>query len=221
MVDAVGLDNQGESCLAWDAVTGEPLTPIIVWQDSRTSEWIGKLRAEDAEELTLSKAGLPLEAYFSASKLGWIVQNVDAARQALKAGRLRLGTTDAFFLDRLTGCYVTDVTTASLILYESRLRNLGSSAVRGVWRADRGSSGDPPDNRRVWLHRASADHGLRGRSAGRPLRARLPPARGSQDHVRNRCLRPRPHRARNRSQAGPRLAADSRLEHRRTYRICP
>ncbi|WP_404287207.1 glycerol kinase [Microvirga sp. RSM25] len=124
-VQAIGLDNQGESCLAWDGITGEPLTPIIVWQDNRTSERIASLRAEGAEQLTLSRAGLPLDAYFSASKLGWIMQNIDAARQALKAGRLRLGTTDAFFLDRLTGCYVTDVTTAS----RTSLMNIAS----GTW----------------------------------------------------------------------------------------
>jgi glycerol kinase len=112
-VSAIGLDNQGESCLAWDAITGEPFTPIIVWQDNRTRERIDELRANGIEHLTLVRAGLPLDSYFSASKLGWIIEHVDAARQALKAGRLRLGTTDAFFLNRLTGHYITDVTTAS------------------------------------------------------------------------------------------------------------
>ena len=112
-VDAIGLDNQGESCLAWDATSGEPLSPVIVWQDSRTRETLERLRAEGAEKLTLERAGLPLDPYFSASKLGWIVANVPAAREALAAGRLRLGTTDSFFLDRLGGRFVTDATTAS------------------------------------------------------------------------------------------------------------
>ncbi|MGL5997888.1 MAG: FGGY family carbohydrate kinase [Pseudomonas proteolytica] len=112
-VDAIGIANQGESCLAWDAKTGEPLSPVIVWQDNRTSAEIAQLRGDGGEALTLELAGLPLDPYFSASKLAWIVRNLPAAQSALKAGRLRLGTTDAYFLDRLTGVFATDVTTAS------------------------------------------------------------------------------------------------------------
>ncbi|CAM2732460.1 glycerol kinase [Pseudomonas gessardii] len=112
-VDAIGLANQGESCLAWDAQTGEPLSPVIVWQDNRTSVEIAQLRGDGGEALTLELAGLPLDPYFSASKLAWIVRNLPAAQSALRAGRLRLGTTDAYFLDRLTGVFATDVTTAS------------------------------------------------------------------------------------------------------------
>lgn len=112
-VDAIGIDNQGESCLAWDGKTGEAISPVIVWQDRRTERTIGKLKTDGAEELTMVKAGLPLDSYFSASKLAWILDNIPAARDLLAKGRLRLGTTDAFFLDRLTGTYTTDVTTAS------------------------------------------------------------------------------------------------------------
>lgn len=112
-VDAIGLANQGESCLAWDARTGEPLSPVIVWQDNRTADEINRLRAEGGEALTLERAGLPLDPYFSASKLAWILRNLPAATQAQREGRLRLGTTDAYFLDRLTGVFATDVTTAS------------------------------------------------------------------------------------------------------------
>lgn len=112
-VDAIGIDNQGESCLAWDAVTGEALSPVIVWQDNRTSDRIAKLEREGASSLTLARAGLPLDAYFSASKLGLLVETNDRVREAHRAGRLRLGTTDAFFLDRLAGTFATDITTAS------------------------------------------------------------------------------------------------------------
>ena len=73
-VDAVGIDNQGESCLAWDAATGAPLSPVIVWQDNRTKDVIERLRSDGAEGETLARAGLPLDPYFSASKLAWIVQ---------------------------------------------------------------------------------------------------------------------------------------------------
>ena len=127
-VEAVGLDNQGESCLAWDGGTGEPLGPILVWQDARTEARIEALRAAGVEPLSRARTGLPLDAYFSAAKLAWIMMNLPEARRLHDRGRLRLGTTDAFFLDRLTGRYVTDITTAS----RTGLMNLAS----GAWDAD-------------------------------------------------------------------------------------
>lgn len=112
-VDAMGLDNQGESCLAWNAETGEPITPVIVWQDERTTRDTERLRAEGAEALTISRAGLPLDPYFSASKMGWILREIPEARTLARSGHLRIGTTDAFFRQRLTGTCATDPTTAS------------------------------------------------------------------------------------------------------------
>lgn len=125
---AFGIDNQGESCLAWNANTLEPISPVIVWQDSRTAETVERLKEEGAEALTLERAGLPLDAYFSASKLAWIVANLPEAKKLLDKGRLRLGTTDAFFLHRLTGRCVTDITTAS----RTSLMNISS----GSWDAE-------------------------------------------------------------------------------------
>ena len=112
-VDAIGIDNQGESCLAWDSETKEALSQIIVWQDSRTEPEIARLKADGIEADLLDRAGLPLDPYFSASKLAWLFAALPDARERLDQGRLRLGTTDAFFLDRLTGHCITDVTTAS------------------------------------------------------------------------------------------------------------
>lgn len=111
-VDAVALANQGESCLAWDAKTKEPLSPVIVWQDSRTSADLLTLPA-DAEAISKRICGLPLDPYFSASKLAWLLKNNSDVKAAYKAGRLRLGTTDAFFLDRLCDNFATDCATAS------------------------------------------------------------------------------------------------------------
>ncbi|MDX2309049.1 MAG: FGGY family carbohydrate kinase [Hyphomicrobium sp.] len=119
-IHAVGIDNQGESCLAWDAATGTPVTPVIVWQDARTSAITEAMRAEGVEPFVLERAGLPLDPYFSATKLAWIVRNSAEAQRLLHKGQLRLGTTDAFFLDRLTGRFVSDITTAS----RSSLMNL-------------------------------------------------------------------------------------------------
>lgn len=109
----VGLANQGESCLAWDARDGRPVSPVLVWQDDRTAAETAVLEAAGAGPEVMARAGLPLDPYFSASKLGWIVAHVPAARALAAAGRLRLGTTDAFFRDRLTGRFETDVATAS------------------------------------------------------------------------------------------------------------
>lgn len=111
-VDAIALANQGESCLAWDAQTGKPLSPIIVWQDARTEETLSQM-GESATQLSRRICGLPLDPYFSASKLAWLIKNVPRVATAHEAGRLRLGTTDAFFLDRLCGSFMTDLTTAS------------------------------------------------------------------------------------------------------------
>jgi glycerol kinase len=112
-VAAVALGNQGESCLAWDGRDGTPLGPIIVWQDDRTATQLEPLRGSDAEALSLSRCGLPLDPYFSASKLGWLVKVVPQATRLLQQGHLRLGTTDAWFRDRLCGTFATDVTTAA------------------------------------------------------------------------------------------------------------
>jgi glycerol kinase len=112
-VDAVGIANQGETLVAWDSETGKPIYNAIVWQDDRTKDVTEKLKSDGSEAIIQTKAGLPLDPYFSASKMRWIIDHVEAASDLLKLGRLRLGTSDAFFLDRLTGTFATDVTTAS------------------------------------------------------------------------------------------------------------
>lgn len=127
-VAALGIDNQGESCLAWRSDTHEALTPVIVWQDKRSLACTESMKQQGLEAETLNRAGLPLDPYFSASKLGWIMQNVPAAKEALLQGKLRLGTTDAYFLDCLTDRFVTDITTAS----RTSLMNLRS----GQWDAE-------------------------------------------------------------------------------------
>lgn len=111
--DAIGIANQGESCLAWDAVTLEPLHPIIVWQDRRTAAEVEAMRARGLEPWVRARSGLPLDSYFSASKLAWLIGHAPGAKAALKAGRLRLGTSETFLIEHLTGVHATDPTTAS------------------------------------------------------------------------------------------------------------
>ncbi|WP_137113188.1 FGGY family carbohydrate kinase [Rhodobacter sp. SY28-1] len=110
---AVGLANQGESCLAWDARDGRPICPVISWQDDRTADVTAALARDGAGPLVMTRAGLPLDPYFSASKIGWIMRHVPKAAELAAQGHLRLGTTDAFFRDRLTGRFETDIATAS------------------------------------------------------------------------------------------------------------
>ncbi|MFK5926196.1 MAG: FGGY family carbohydrate kinase [Desulfuromusa sp.] len=127
-ISAIGINNQGESCLAWDADSKIPISPVIVWQDNRTHLTIDRLKSENAQKLVLEKAGLPLDSYFSAAKLAWILKHIPEAGELHCRGKLRLGTTDAFFLDRLTDHFVTDISTAS----RTSLMNLYS----GQWDED-------------------------------------------------------------------------------------
>ncbi len=110
-VVACGLDHQGESVLAWDSETGEPLSPIVVWQDKRSQEILDELTESEDEVRELS--GLPFDPYFSAAKLAWLLRHNDEVKSALADGRLRMGTVDSFLCDRLGAGFATDASTAS------------------------------------------------------------------------------------------------------------
>ncbi len=111
-IGAIGLANQGETVVAWDRQTGQPLHRAIVWQDQRTQGRLDRIGPRERARVT-ELSGLPLDAYFSASKLAWLLDQVPEGRALAATGRLGLATSDAFFLERLTGAYVTDPTTAS------------------------------------------------------------------------------------------------------------
>ena len=127
-VAAVGLANHGETVIAFDADDGQPIYPAISWQDRRGEELIHAWREEGLDDLVRQETGLRLDAYFSASKLAWIVRNVPAAKKLLKKNRLRLGTSDSWLLWQLTGgrVFVTDVATASRTMLLN-LKSLGWS----------------------------------------------------------------------------------------------
>jgi glycerol kinase len=110
-VVACGLDHQGESVLAWDAESGIPLTPIVVWQDKRSQEVLDRLT--DHEEEIQQLSGLPFDPYFSAAKLAWLLENDAGVQRARDAGTLRMGTVDSFLCDRLGAGFATDASTAS------------------------------------------------------------------------------------------------------------
>jgi glycerol kinase len=110
---AAGLDHQGESVLAWDADSGRALTPVVVWQDKRQEALVGAIEGSGAGGRIVERSGLPLDPYFSAGKLAWLLANDDAVRSAREEGTLRLGTVDAFLVERLGGGFATDLSTAS------------------------------------------------------------------------------------------------------------
>jgi glycerol kinase len=107
-VVACGLDHQGESVLAWDADSGRPLAPVIVWQDQRGAEVLERMTETQLDEIA-TRSGLPPDAYFSAASLGWLLADGGLGRRPA----LRLGTLDAFLSDRLGAGFATDPSTAS------------------------------------------------------------------------------------------------------------
>lgn len=114
-VGCIGITNQRETTLVWDRETGKPLYNAIVWQDRRTAETCRTLFAAGHEAMVQAKTGLLLDPYFSASKVAWILDNVEGARARAEAGKLAFGTVDSFLIWRLTAgrVHATDATNAS------------------------------------------------------------------------------------------------------------
>jgi len=114
-IAAVGITNQRETTIVWDRETGEPVHNAIVWQDRRTADYCERLKAEGAGETIQAKTGLLVDAYFSASKIRWILDNVSGARARADAGKLAFGTVDAWLVWKLTNHarHITDVSNAS------------------------------------------------------------------------------------------------------------
>jgi glycerol kinase len=114
-IAAIGITNQRETTIVWDRETGEPVYNAIVWQDRRTAEFCDALRNQGDGALIQARTGLLPDAYFSGSKVNWILNNVDGARARAKAGKLAFGTVDSWLIWKLTQGekHVTDVTNAS------------------------------------------------------------------------------------------------------------
>ena len=112
---AIGITNQRETTIVWDADTGVPVHRAIVWQDRRTSDFCDTLKGKGLTDLIQKKTGLLIDAYFSGTKVKWILDNVPGARQKAEEGKLRFGTVDSWLVWQLTGgkVHVTDVTNAS------------------------------------------------------------------------------------------------------------
>lgn len=117
-IAAIGITNQRETTVLWDRATGIPVHHAIVWQDRRTASICEKLKKENHEAMVQEKTGLLLDPYFSASKLAWLLENVEGARQRAEKGELAFGTIDTWLLWKLTGgkAHATDASNASRTL---------------------------------------------------------------------------------------------------------
>jgi glycerol kinase len=129
-VGAIGITNQRETVVIWDRASGRAIHNAIVWQDRRTADTCARLRADGLEAMVAARTGLLLDPYFSATKIGWILDNVAGARAAAERGDLAFGTVDTFLLWRLTGgrSHATDATNAARTL----LYDIG----KGAWDED-------------------------------------------------------------------------------------
>jgi glycerol kinase len=121
-VAAIGITNQRETAVVWDRTTGKPVYNAIVWQDTRTQPIVDRLAADGGVERFKQTVGLPLATYFSGTKIVWILENVEGAREKAEAGDLLFGTTDSWVTWNLTGgidggVHVTDVTNASRTMF--------------------------------------------------------------------------------------------------------
>ncbi len=120
-IAAIGITNQRETTIIWDKETGEPIHNAIVWQDRRTARFCDELRDEGFDKTILEKTGLVTDAYFSGTKVKWLLDNVEGARERAESGKLAFGTIDSFLVWKLTGgrLHITDVSNASrTMLYD-------------------------------------------------------------------------------------------------------
>ena len=117
-ITGIGITNQRETTVVWDKETGEPVYNAIVWQDRRTAGYCDELKAQGMEKMFAEKTGLVIDAYFSGTKLKWILDNIDGARELARAGKLAFGTVDTWLIWKLSGgkLHITDVSNASRTL---------------------------------------------------------------------------------------------------------
>ena len=114
-IAAIGITNQRETTLVWDRQSGKPVYNAIVWQDRRTAQFCDELKAQGYETLVQEHTGLLIDAYFSASKIAWILDHVPGMRQQAESGKLAFGTVDSWLIWKLTcgRVHATDITNAS------------------------------------------------------------------------------------------------------------
>jgi glycerol kinase len=160
-IAALGITNQRETTIIWDRATNRPIHNAIVWQDRRTADRCAALRQD--EPMIAARTGLLLDPYFSATKIGWLLDHVEGARAAAREGRLAFGTVDSFLLWRLTGgkVHASDATNAS--------RTLLLDIHRGSWDAELCRLFDVPEALLPQVRDCAGDFGTT-ELFGRPIR---------------------------------------------------
>ncbi len=195
-VSGVGLDNEGETVVAWDAGSLQPLAPAIVWSCRRSEQIVERLRADGVEERVRELAGTPLDPYFSSSKITWLLENDADVQAAAAAGRARFGTLDAYLLARLGDGALTEPSTAA----RTQLQAIAApgrwdpDAVRDLRCRPADAAADRRVDRRAGDDRELATAGDAGGSDRRPRRARLHRFGRCQGHLRHRRVPARKHR---------------------------
>src|SRR5262249_54065834 len=164
-IAACGITNQRETTIVWDRKSGEPVAPAIVWQCRRTADYCAQLAASADAAMITSATGLVIDAYFSGSKIRWILDNVPGARQKARDGELLFGNVDTWLIWHLTGgaLHVTDHSNAS----RTMLMNLRT----GGWDADLLRIFDIP---RAMLPAIGPSSGLVGTALAKHLGAEIP-----------------------------------------------
>lgn len=124
-IECIGITNQRETTILWDKNTGEPIYNAIVWQCRRTSDYIEKIKADNMSDVITDKTGLVPDPYFSATKIMWILDNVEGAREKAQRGDLLFGTVDCYLIWKLTGgkVHATDCTNASRTMLYNIYKN--------------------------------------------------------------------------------------------------
>lgn len=130
-IAAIGISNQRETTIIWDRLSGEPIHNAIVWQDRRTATFCDALKAEGFDQTILNATGLVTDAYFSGTKVAWLLENVAGAREKAEAGQLAFGTVDSYLVWKLTGgaLHITDVSNAARTMLFDIHRGEWSSAI--------------------------------------------------------------------------------------------
>ena len=203
-IAAIGLTNQRETTVVWDRKTGKAIHRAIVWQDRRTASFCAGLKEQGLEPMVTAKTGLLLDPYFSGTKLAWILDNVEGARQKAELGELAFGTVDSFLLWRLTGgrVHATDATNASRTLLYDINRGDWDDELLDMLRIPRSLLPEVRDSAADFgagnLRRRDCGWRNRGRPTGGDGGPGLLFARHDEVHLRHRLLCPAEHRGRER-----------------------
>ena len=216
-LEAIGITNQRETVVAWDPDSGEPIHRALVWQDRRTAERCAELRAEGREGLVRERTGLVLDPYFSATKIEWLLRNVDGAERAV------FGTIDSWLLFKLTGRHATDRTNASRTMLFDIRRHAWDEELCAMLGIDPERLPEPLPSAHVFGTTTEFGGevpvaGIAGDQQAALFGQACHSRRDREEHLRDRELRPPPHRGRG-LRPGRRPADHGRLRDRRVRRL--